>query len=213
MICNNIHEISATVPRGTQWCVHRVSNGSVGRGLWDCLRAPPPITMPSCAVPEFLAYTFFDDFFDIDFLTSQRPLWDRFVRLFRPQGAQNDRKATQNGTNWSHFRSFGRYGWKCENDVFVYTKPSVSWFEGVPGTSCAARFGHRNGDRRTDRLPDTPKRRKCRPGGAQGRPRVHKRGSGGGVRELPFSSFFRLGSLGRSPGAPKVAKVRPRAPK
>ena len=44
---------------------------------------------------------------------------------------------------------------------------------------------------------------------AQGSPK----GVPGGVRELPFSSFFRLGSLGGSPGAPKVAKGHPRAPK
>ena len=29
---------------------------------------------------------------------------------------------------------------------------------------------------------------------------------GGGVRELPFSSFFRLGSLGRSLGHPRSPK-------
>jgi len=198
------------VPRGTQWCVHRVSNGSVGRGLWDCLRASPPNSLD---FPDLPAAPFFHVFFDIDLFTSQHPLWEQFLRLFAPKVPKTTEKRPKRVPIGPHFRSLWRYGWKCENDVFVYTKPSVSWFEGVPGTSCAARFGHRNGDRRTDRLPDAQKRRKCRPDGAQGRPRVPKRSPGGGVRELPFSSFFRLNSLGRSPGVPKVAKVRPRAPK
>ena len=59
--------------------------------------------MLSRAVSDLLAYPFFDVFFDIEFLTSQRPLWDRFLRLFRPQGAQNDRKASQKGTHWAPF--------------------------------------------------------------------------------------------------------------
>ena len=40
------------------------------------------------------------------YFTSQGSLWDRFLRLFRPQGAQNDRKATQKGTIGPHFRWF-----------------------------------------------------------------------------------------------------------
>ena len=31
-----------------------------------------------------------------------------------------------------NFRSLWGYRWKCENDGFVYTKPSFSWLEGVP---------------------------------------------------------------------------------
>ena len=60
--------VSATVPRGTQWCVHRVSDGSVGRGLWNCLREPHPL---SRAISEVRRDSLRDPFFDRFFLTEK----------------------------------------------------------------------------------------------------------------------------------------------
>ena len=132
-------------------------------GPWDgdcgiVLGHPPPTHGISRTVSEFTAAPFFHVFFDIDLFTSQHPLWEQFLRLFIPKVPKTTEKRPKRVAIGPHFRSLWRYGWKCENDVFVYTKPSVSWFEGVPGTSCAGRFGHRNGDRRSDNLPDTQKR-------------------------------------------------------
>ena len=47
------------------------------------------------------------------------------------------------------------------------------WFRHI-GPSSFGRFGDQDGDRRADRPTDTQKQRKCRPSGAQGRPKVPK---------------------------------------
>ena len=60
--------VSATVPRGTQWCVHKVSDGSMGRGLWNCLREPHPL---SRAISEVRRGSSRDPFFDRFFLTEK----------------------------------------------------------------------------------------------------------------------------------------------
>ena len=53
--------------------------------------------------------------------------------------SQNDDQGTPKGAKevsiGHHFRLFWSSRWKCENDGFVYTKPSFSWLEGVPNDS------------------------------------------------------------------------------
>ena len=81
-------------------------------------------------------------------------------------------------------------------------KPSVLLWFGDIGPSSFGRFGDQNGDRRADRPGDTEKQRKCRPSGAQGRPKVPKRGPEGEGLLTHFRTIF----LGRTMGA------RPRVP-
>ena len=114
-----------------------------------------------------------------------------------PNGSPNDPKSIPKAPKIQPFRN-------SEN----YQKPMfLLWFRHI-GPSWCGRFGHQNGDRRANHPPDTQKRRKCRPGGAQGRPSVPERTSGGGSANSlfrPFSINFRP----RVPWAPRgVPEVR-----
>ena len=76
-----------------------------------------------------------------------RPLSDFLARPFfrsnfplifyHPKNHPRPSKTTQKGAKGipigNNFRSFRRYRWKFENSGFAYTKPSFSWFHGIPG--------------------------------------------------------------------------------
>ena len=49
-------------------------------------------------------------------------------------GAEGSRRGAQG----DYFEAFGGHGWKCENDGFVFPKPSLSRSEGGPERACAA---------------------------------------------------------------------------
>ena len=70
------------------------------------------------------------------------------------------------------------------------------------GSSPFGRFGDQNGDRRADRSTDAQKRSKCRPSGAQGRPKVLKRGPEGEGLLTPFRIIFRGRTMGARPRVP-----------
>ena len=77
----------------------------------------------------------------------------------------------------------------------------LSWFRHI-GSSSFGRLGDQNGDRRADRSTDAQKRRKCRPSGAQGRPKVPKRGPEGEGLLTPFRIIFRGRTMGARPRVP-----------
>ena len=155
------------------------------------LRAGPPHSPGLLGITRM---TFFPSFFRIDFrapkITKKCP---RGAKK-RPNGPPNDPKSMPEAPKIPPFRT-------TEN----YQKPLfLLWFRHI-GPSWVRRFRCQSGDRRADRPPDTQKRRKCRPDGAQGRPSVPEWSPGGGVRLSTFSTHFRP----RSPRAPqRVPKER-----
>ena len=111
-----------------------------------------------------------------------------FSAFWSPKGA----KRVPIGGN---FRSLWGYRWKCENDGFVYTKPSFSWLEVVPrhllcSTLRAVRSNMLLGATFSQFFVDLEP----------------KRGPRGGPQNNFFGHFFYRassgGSLG-SPGSPK----------
>ena len=132
--------------------------------------------------------TFFAAFFRIDFRAPKIPKKSPRWAKMRPNGSPNDPKSMPEAPKIQPFRT-------SENSQ----KPLfLLWFRHI-GRSWCGRFHRQNGDRRADRPPDTPKRRKWRPDGAQGRPSVPEWSPGGGITIHFFNPF----SSSDPPGAPE----------
>ena len=153
------------------------------------LRAGPP-HFPG--LPGITCVTFFPSFFRIDFRAPKIPKRSPRGTKMSPNGSPNDPKAMPEAPKIQPFRT-------SENSQ----KPLfLLWFRHI-GRSWCGRFHRQNGDRRADRPPDTPKRRKWRPDGAQGRPSVPEWSPGGRYNYPLFQPIFVLGPPGRPGGSPR----------
>ena len=124
--------------------------------------------------------------------------WSPFSAFWTPKGA----KRVPIGDNF--WRLWG-YRWKCENDGFVYTKPSFSWLEEVPRDPRSLK--KIDSKTYTEKIPKKHKKyRKLLPKGTP-------RGGQKAVNEPTFSSLFRLGPFGGALGSPRVAKRPQQTPK
>ena len=122
-----------------------------------------------------------------------------------PKPSKTHPKASKRVPFGHHFRSFWSSRWKCENDGFVYTKPSFSWLEEVPRDPRSLK--KIDSKTYTEKIPKKyQKYRKLLPKGTP-------RGGQKAVNEPTFSSLFRLGPLRGALGSPRVAKRPPRTPK
>ena len=135
--------------------------------------------------------TFFPCFFRIVFRPPKiLPRCPRGAQR-RPNDPQNDPKSVPEAPQNRYFR----INEKSQKPLFLL------WFRHI-GSSSFGRLGDQNGDRRADRSTDAQKRRKCRPSGAQGRPKVPKRGPEGEGLLTPFRIIFRGRTMGARPRVP-----------
>ena len=98
---------------------------------WAVVASHPglPVTLPVTTYSLLISI--------LDFLLKTSFPRTSFFMFFVTEKSSKGPKIIQKGpkgvTIGGNFRSFWRCRWKFENSSFVYTKPSFSWFQGVPG--------------------------------------------------------------------------------